>query len=144
MDNYRCYLSARVWNFMSSGQDFSPILFIPWAHLLIPKMETLTVAPLVTLVMLLPSPSIPACSVDLIPTERFILSHFFRFLVFLPLIAWRLILLFAGSMSSPGAGLLWLFISSITIEIATYLSHLILRIKLNALNSCVPRDQSHT
>ena len=29
MDNYRYYLTMRVWIFMSSEQDFIPVLFIP-------------------------------------------------------------------------------------------------------------------
>ena len=70
MDNYRCYLTARVHIFKSSGHDSFPILFIPWVHQSVPRMETLMVAPLVTLVMMLPSPSTPAWSVDLTLVER--------------------------------------------------------------------------
>ena len=68
MDNYRCYLLARVRIFKSSGHDFSPILLILWVHLPVLKMETLMVAPLVmvTLMMMPPSLSTPTWSVDLI------------------------------------------------------------------------------
>jgi hypothetical protein len=71
MDNYRCYLSARVQIFESSLQDFSPVLFIPWLHLSVSEIETLMVAPLVmvTLMMMLPSLSLPAWSVVLILVE---------------------------------------------------------------------------
>ena len=65
MDNYRCYLTARVWIFKSSEQDFTPILFIPWVHQLVPGMETLMVAPLVMVTLLMSLfPSTPAWSVD--------------------------------------------------------------------------------
>ena len=64
MDNYRYYLFARVQIFKSSGQDSFPILFIPWVHQSVSRMETLMVAPLVTLVAMLPFLSIPAWSVD--------------------------------------------------------------------------------
>ena len=70
MNNYRCYLTARVWIFKSSRQDTFAILFIPWVHQLVPVMETLMVAPLVTLVVMLPFLSIPAWSVDLTLAER--------------------------------------------------------------------------
>ena len=65
MDNYRCYLMARVQIFKSSGQDPSPILLILWIHLLVSKMETLMVAPLVMVThMLPPFPSTPTSFVD--------------------------------------------------------------------------------
>ena len=96
MDNYRCYLTARVWIFKSFGQEFFPILFIPWVHQSVPGMETLMVAPLVTLVVMLPFLSIPAWSVDLIWWSGFIFYNFFRFLTFLPTFLWGLILLVLG------------------------------------------------
>ena len=55
---------------MSSRQDFSLILFIPWVQQSVLGMETLMVAPLVTLVAMLPFLSIPAWSVDLTLAER--------------------------------------------------------------------------
>ena len=65
MDNCQFYLLARVWIFKSSGQDSSPILFILLVHLSVLGMETLMVAPLVMLsLMLLPFPSIPILSMD--------------------------------------------------------------------------------
>ena len=70
MDNYRYYLSVRVWIFKSSEQDSFPIFFIPWVYQSVSEMETLMVAPLVTLVMMLPFLSIPAWSVDLTLEER--------------------------------------------------------------------------
>ena len=70
MDNYRYYLSAWVQIFKSSEQDSFPILFIPWVHQSVPGMETLMVAPLVTLVVMLPFLSIPAWSMDLTLAER--------------------------------------------------------------------------
>ena len=69
MDNYRCYLTARVHIFKSSGHDSFPILFIPWVHQSVLGMETLMVAPLVTLVMMLPFLYVPAWSVDLTLVE---------------------------------------------------------------------------
>ena len=71
MDNYQIYLLTRVQIFKSSGQDSSPAFFIPWVHLSVPEMETLMVAPLVmvTLMMMPPSLSTPAWSVDLIFVE---------------------------------------------------------------------------
>ena len=54
MNNYQCYLTARVWIFKSSEHDSFPILFIPWVHQSVLGMETLMVAPLVTLVAMLP------------------------------------------------------------------------------------------
>ena len=68
---------ARVRIFMSSGQDSFPILFIPWVHQLVLGMETLMVAPLVTLVVMLPFLSILAWSVDLTLVER---VHFLQLL----------------------------------------------------------------
>ena len=70
MDNYRCYLMARVWIFKSSGHDSFSILFIPWVHQSVPEMENLMVAPLVILVMMLPFPSIPTWFVDLTLAEQ--------------------------------------------------------------------------
>ena len=70
MDNYRCYLTARVHIFKSSGHDSFPILFIPWVHQSVSGMETLMVAPLVTLVAMLPFLSIPAWSMDLTLVEQ--------------------------------------------------------------------------
>ena len=66
MDNYRCYLPARVRVFKSSGHYSSPILFILLVHLSVPRMETLMVAPLVMVTrMMSPFPSTPTWSVDL-------------------------------------------------------------------------------
>jgi hypothetical protein len=68
MDNYRCYLSVRVQIFKSSGQDLTgEKSFILWVHHPVSKMETLMVAPLamVTLMMISPSISIPDWSEDL-------------------------------------------------------------------------------
>ena len=70
MDNYRCCLTTRVQIFKSSGHDYFPILFIPWVHQPVQGMETLMVAPLVTLVVMLPFLFIPAWSVDLTLAER--------------------------------------------------------------------------
>ena len=69
MDNYRCYLTAMVQIFKSSGQDFFPILFIPWVHQPVLGMETLMVAALVTLVAILPFLSKLAWSMDLTLVE---------------------------------------------------------------------------
>ena len=77
MDNYRYYLSARVLNFKSSGQDSFSILFIPWVHQSVLGMETLMVAPFVTLLAMLPFLSIPAWSMDLTLVER---VHFLQLL----------------------------------------------------------------
>ena len=61
MDNYRCYLTVRVRIFKSSRQDLAgEESFTLLVHHPIPGMETLMIAPLVTLVMMLPSPSTPA------------------------------------------------------------------------------------
>ena len=68
MDNYRCYLSARVQNFKSSGQDFTGEKpFILQVHHPVSAMETRMAAHLVmvSLMVMLPSLSIPAWSVDL-------------------------------------------------------------------------------
>ena len=70
MDNYRYYLSARVLNFKSSGQDSFSILFIPWVHQSVSGMKIMMVAPLVTLVAMLPFLSILAWSVNLTLAER--------------------------------------------------------------------------
>ena len=64
MDNYRYYLMAKVRIFKSSGQDFTPVLFILWVHHPMSMMETLMVAPLVIL-MMSPSPSTPTWPVGL-------------------------------------------------------------------------------
>ena len=65
MDNYQCYLPARVWIFKFSGHDSSPILFILWVHLSVSKMETLMVAPLVMVTrMMAPFLSTPTLSMD--------------------------------------------------------------------------------
>ena len=70
MDNYRCYLTARVLIFKSSGQDLAGEgSFTYQVHHPIPMMETLMIAPLVTLVTMLPSLSIPAWSMDLTLAE---------------------------------------------------------------------------
>ena len=68
MDNYRCYLSARVQNFKSSGQDFTGEKpFILQVHHPVSAMETQMAAYLVTvsLMVMSPSLSIPTWSVDL-------------------------------------------------------------------------------
>ena len=71
MDNYRCYLMARVWIFKSSGQDLAgEESFTLWVHHLVLRMETLMIAPLVTQVMMLSFLSLPAWSVDLTLAER--------------------------------------------------------------------------
>ena len=70
MDNYRCYLMARVWIFKSFGHETFLILFIPWVHQPVSGMETLMVVPLMTLVVMLPFLSIPTWSVDLTLAER--------------------------------------------------------------------------
>ena len=71
MDNYRCYLMARVWIFKSSGQDLAgEESFTLWVHHPVLAMATLMIAPLVTLVTMLPSPSTPAWSMDLTLVER--------------------------------------------------------------------------
>ena len=77
MDNYRYYLSARVWIFKSSRRDSFPLLFIPWVNQSVSRMETLMVAPLVTLVVMLPFLSTLAWSVDLTLAER---VHFLQLL----------------------------------------------------------------
>ena len=65
MDNYRCYVTARVRIFKSSGQDLAgEESFTFWVHHPVPTMETLMIVPLVTLVTMLPSPSTPAWSMD--------------------------------------------------------------------------------
>ena len=70
MNNDRCYLTARVQIFKSSGQDLvGEESFNSWVHHPIPTMETLMIAPLVTLVTMLPSPSTPARSMDLTLAE---------------------------------------------------------------------------
>ena len=56
MDNYQFYLLARVRIFKSPGQDFSSVLFIAWMHLPVAEMETLTVAPLVMVTLMMTSP----------------------------------------------------------------------------------------
>ena len=49
MDNYRCYLTAKVWIFKSSGQDLAEEgSFTLRVHHLVLRMETLMIAPLVT------------------------------------------------------------------------------------------------
>ena len=61
--------------------------------------------------------------------SRFI---FRRFFIFLQFILWRLILLVSRwSMSPPRAGLLWLLISGITIEITAYLFSMELEVDLS-------------
>jgi hypothetical protein len=56
MDNYRCYLSVWVQIFKSSGQDFFSNLVIPRVHLST-LMETLMVAPLVLVTLMMLSSS---------------------------------------------------------------------------------------
>ena len=71
MDNYRCYLMARVRIFKSSGQDLAgEESFTLWVHHPVLGMETLMIAPLVTLVTMLHSPSTPAWSMDLTLAEQ--------------------------------------------------------------------------
>ena len=71
MDNYPFYLPARVRIFKSSGQDFSLDLLILRVHLPVLEIETLMVAPLVvvTLMMMPHSLSTLVWSVDLILAE---------------------------------------------------------------------------
>jgi len=67
MDNYQFYLLARVRIFKSSRHDSSLVLFILQVHLSVPKMETLMVAPLVMVTLMMPSfLSRPTWSMDLI------------------------------------------------------------------------------
>ena len=71
MDNYHCYLTARVWILKSSGQDLAgEESFTLRVHHLAPGIETLMIAPLVTLGMMLPFPSTPTWSVELTLAER--------------------------------------------------------------------------
>ena len=71
MDNYRCYLMARVQILKSFGQDLAgEESFTFRVHHLVLGMETLMIASLVTLVMMLPSPSTPAWSMVLTLVER--------------------------------------------------------------------------
>jgi hypothetical protein len=68
MDNYRCYLTARVQIFKSSGHDLAgEKFFILRVHHPVLGMETLTVVPLVTvsLMMMIPFLSISTWFVDL-------------------------------------------------------------------------------
>ena len=68
MDNYRCYLMARVWIFKSSGQDLAGENFYTlWVHHPVLTMETQMAAHLVTVSLMVMSPSlfIAAWSVDL-------------------------------------------------------------------------------
>ena len=71
MDNYQCYLTARVRNFKSSERDLAgEESFILQVHHRISEMETLIVAPLVMLMKTtLPFSSVPAWSVDLTLAE---------------------------------------------------------------------------
>ena len=84
MDNYRYYLTARVQIFKSSGQDFTPVLFILWVHHLILVMETLMVAPLVIL-MMSPSPSRPAWPVGLTQAVQVPFSQILQVVHFPPI-----------------------------------------------------------
>ena len=71
MDNYQCYLMARVQIFKSSRQDKArEESFTFRVHHPVPVMETLMIAPLVTLVTMLPSPSTPARSMDFTLAKR--------------------------------------------------------------------------
>jgi hypothetical protein len=54
MDNYQFYLLERVQIFKSFGQDSSPFLFIPRVHHLVLEMETLMVAPLMMVTLMMP------------------------------------------------------------------------------------------
>ena len=56
MDNYQFYLLVRVQIFKSSRQESSPVLFILRMHLSVPDMETLMVAPLVMVTLMMMSP----------------------------------------------------------------------------------------
>ena len=68
MDNYQFLpLGEGSYFLKSSRQDFSPMLFILEVHLSVSEMETLMVAPLVLVtLMLLPFPSTLPWSMDLI------------------------------------------------------------------------------
>ena len=77
MENYRYYLTARVWIFNSSRQDLAgEESFTLWVHYPVLGMETMMIAPLVTLVTMLHSPSTPAWSVDLTLAEQVYLFQF--------------------------------------------------------------------
>jgi len=68
MDNYRCYLMAKVWIFKSSKQDLvGEKLFTLWVHHPVSTMETQMAAHLVTMSLMVMSPSlsVPAWYVGL-------------------------------------------------------------------------------
>ena len=72
MDNYRCYHTAKVWIFKSSRQDLAGEKFFTLrVHHPISTMETQMAAHLVTvsLMVMSPSLSIPAWSVDVTLAE---------------------------------------------------------------------------
>ena len=67
---------AKVQIFKSSGQDLvGEESFNSWVHHPVPTMETLMIAPLVTLVMMLLSLSIPVWSMVLTLAKRVHLLH---------------------------------------------------------------------
>ena len=125
MDNYRFYLTARVRIFKSFRQDLAGEKSNTfWVHHPVSTMETQMAAHLVTvsLSVMSSSLSIPAWSRAWLRRSRLIFHNFFRLFIFFPFILWRFILLALGwSTSPPRAGLLRLFISSITIKITAYL-----------------------
>ena len=136
MDNYRCYLPTRVWNFKSSRHDYlQSCLFLGcigrsrrwrpwwlhllwwwfrWCHFFLPNLLGLW---------------------TWLWWSRFIFHNFFRFFIFFPSILWGLILPMLGwSMSPPGVGPLWLLISGIAIKIAAYLFSKELEVALSRSN----------
>ena len=57
MDNYRCYLTLRVWIFKSSGQDLTgEKSFMPWVHHPVSAVETQMAAHLVMVTLMMMSP----------------------------------------------------------------------------------------
>ena len=140
-DNYQFYLLARVQNFKSSRQDYLQSCsflgcicrsrrwrpwwlhllwwWLCWCHFSFPHLLGLWTS---------------------LRQSRFIFHNFFRFFIFFLFICWGLILLVSRwSMSPPGAGLLWLLISGITIEITTYLLSRELEVDLSKsdIDDCV-------
>ena len=78
MDNYRCYLTARVQIFKSSEQDLAgEKIFTLRVHYPVSTMETQMVAHLVmaSLMVVLPSLSIPTWSMDMALMEYIHLSQ---------------------------------------------------------------------
>ena len=137
MDNYRCYLTARIWIFKSSGQDLARETFFTLrVHHPVSMMETRWLHILWRCLWWW-------CHLHFLyllglwawlRRSRFIFHNFFRFFIFFPFILWRLILLALGWSTSPPRGLLRLFISGITIEITMYLFSRELEVNLSWSN----------